>query len=112
MWKVPITDSHHNMKITYHCNFSRNFTVENLRFLNVDQALADLAYFIRDYVRAQPRFADSKIIMYGGSYAANMALWFKQRYPHLAVGVVASSGPIKAQIDFTGKPYLTFLSCF
>ncbi|KAL0882416.1 hypothetical protein ABMA27_000899 [Loxostege sticticalis] len=80
----------------------QNFTVENLRFLNVDQALADLAYFIRDYVRAQPRFADSKIIMYGGSYAANMALWFKQRYPHLAVGVVASSGPIKAQIDFTG----------
>ncbi|XP_063824200.1 putative serine protease K12H4.7 [Ostrinia nubilalis] len=78
-----------------------NFTVENLRFLNVDQALADLAYFIRD-LKTQPRFAESKIVMYGGSYAANMALWFKQRYPHLAVGVVASSGPIKAEIDFTG----------
>ncbi|CAH0407272.1 unnamed protein product [Chilo suppressalis] len=80
----------------------QEFTTENLRFLNVDQALADLAYFIRDVLRTQERFANSKIILYGGSYAANMVLWFKQRYPHLVDGVVASSGPIKAKVDFTG----------
>ncbi|XP_063533184.1 putative serine protease K12H4.7 [Cydia strobilella] len=78
-----------------------NFTTENLRFLNVDQALADLAYFIQNMKQA-PQFADSKFILYGGSYAANMVLWFKQRYPHLVEGVVASSGPIKGQVDFTG----------
>ncbi|CAH2071303.1 unnamed protein product, partial [Iphiclides podalirius] len=77
------------------------FTAENLRFLNVDQALADLAYFILE-LKKQARFADSKIILYGGSYAGNMALWFKQRYPHLVEGVVASSGPIKAKVDFDG----------
>ncbi|CAG9559952.1 unnamed protein product [Danaus chrysippus] len=77
----------------------RTFTTENLRFLNVDQALADLAYFISE-IRKLPRFFNSKVVLYGGSYAANMALWFKQRYPHLVVGVVASSGPIKAQVDF------------
>ncbi|CAG9795268.1 unnamed protein product [Diatraea saccharalis] len=80
----------------------QNFTTENLRFLNVDQALADLAYFIRDVVRTQERFANSKIILCGGSYAGNMVLWFKQRYPHLVVGVVASSAPILAKVDFTG----------
>ncbi|KAI8424437.1 hypothetical protein MSG28_002927 [Choristoneura fumiferana] len=78
-----------------------NFTTENLRFLNVDQALADLAYFIQA-MKQQPRFADSPVILYGGSYAANMVLWFKQRYPHLVLGTVASSGPIKGQVDFTG----------
>ncbi|XP_039749403.1 putative serine protease K12H4.7 [Pararge aegeria] len=79
----------------------QNFTTENLRFLNVDQALADLAYFIKE-VKQIPRFANSKVILYGGSYAANMVLWFKQRYPHLVVGGVASSAPIKGQVDFTG----------
>ncbi|XP_014367576.2 putative serine protease K12H4.7 [Papilio machaon] len=77
------------------------FTTENLRFLNVDQALADIAYFILE-LKKQERFANSKIILYGGSYAANMALWFKQRYPHLVEGVVASSGPIKGKVDFAG----------
>lgn len=80
----------------------RNFTAENLRFLNVDQALADLAYFIFE-LKKQERFAGSKIVLYGGSYAANMALWFKQRYPHLVEGVVASSGPIKGKVDFAGN---------
>ncbi|CAH2105745.1 unnamed protein product [Euphydryas editha] len=79
----------------------QNFTTENLRFLNVDQALADLAYFIKT-MKESPRFANSKVILYGGSYAANMVLWFKQRYPHLTLGVVASSGPILGQVDFTG----------
>ncbi|XP_026322308.1 putative serine protease K12H4.7 [Hyposmocoma kahamanoa] len=76
------------------------FSTSNLKFLNVDQALADLAYFINTYKRSSTRFANSKVILYGGSYAGNMALWFKQRYPHLAVGVVASSGPIKGQVNF------------
>lgn len=75
-----------------------------MKFLNVDQALADLAYFINTY-KMSARFANSKVILYGGSYAANMVLWFKQRYPHLVVGSVASSGPIKGQVDFQGGRY-------
>lgn len=76
-----------------------NFTAENLRFLNIDQALADLAYFITE-MKKQPRFAESEVVLYGGSYAANMVMWFKKRYPHLVVGTVASSGPILAKVDF------------
>lgn len=86
----------------------REFTTENLRFLNVDQALADIAYFILE-LKKQERFANSKIILYGGSYAANMALWFKQRYPHLVEGAVASSGPIKGKVDFAGKFFTLFV---
>ncbi|XP_045494073.1 putative serine protease K12H4.7 [Colias croceus] len=79
----------------------QNFTTQNLRFLNVDQALADLAYFISE-MKSHPRFANSKVVLYGGSYAANMVIWFKQKYPHLVVGGVGSSGPILAKVDFTG----------
>ncbi|KAH9638451.1 hypothetical protein HF086_016776 [Spodoptera exigua] len=73
-------------------------TIENLRFLNVNQALADLAYFIGELKR-QPRFANSKVILYGPAYAGKLALWFKKRYPHLAVGSVVSSAAILAKVD-------------
>lgn len=101
MRKVSATD------FKNYVNSFRNFTAENLRFLNVDQALADLAYFI-EALKKQPRFANSKIILYGGSYAGNMVLWFKQRYPHLVLGGVASSGPILAEVDFVGKLIFIF----
>lgn len=68
----------------------------------MDQALADLAHFITE-LKTQPRFNNSEVIMYGGSYAANMVMWFKQRYPHLVLGSIASSGPILAKIDFPGE---------
>lgn len=87
----------------------REFTTENLRFLNIDQALADLAYFIVE-MKKQSRFAESPVVLYGGSYAANMVMWFKKKYPHLAVGTVASSGPILAKVDFTGT-YLLVNYC-
>ncbi|KAG7308259.1 hypothetical protein JYU34_006938 [Plutella xylostella] len=79
-------------------------STENLRYLNVDQALADLATFI-GMLKDQPRFSTSPVVLVGGSYAGNMVLWFKQRYAHLVLGTVASSAPIKAEVDFTG--YLT-----
>lgn len=90
-------------------SFYSEFTAENLRFLNIDQALADLAYFIVE-IKKQSRFADSKVILYGGSYAANMVMWFKKRYPHLVVGTVASSGPILAKVDYTGMHFYIFLN--
>ncbi|CAH1647192.1 unnamed protein product [Spodoptera littoralis] len=75
-------------------------TTENLRFLNANQALADLAYFITEMKR-QPRFVRSKVILYGGAYAGKLAMWFKQRYPHLAVGSVASSAAILAKVEIS-----------
>lgn len=41
----------------------------------------------------------SKVILVGASYAATMAAWFRQKYPHLVVGAWASSGPIYAKPD-------------
>jgi len=50
--------------------------------LNVDQALADLAYFIETKKRER-NLQTSPVIVFGGSYAGNMAAWARLKYPHL-----------------------------
>lgn len=74
-------------------------SVENMRFLNIEQALADLAHFIT-YIRGRhPEFDDSQIIMVGGSYSATLVSFFKQKFPHLAAGAWASSAPTFVKPD-------------
>ncbi|KAG4080000.1 hypothetical protein HA402_006312 [Bradysia odoriphaga] len=75
-------------------------SMEHLEFLNIEQALADLAHFIVYIRERHTEFADSEVILIGGSYSATMVAWFRQKYPHLAVGAWASSAPVLAQVDF------------
>lgn len=65
--------------------------MENLEFLNIEQALADLAHFIVHIRQRHPEFADSKVVLVGGSYSATMVAWFRQKYPSLAVGACKCS---------------------
>lgn len=60
----------------------RNISEENLQYLNVDQALADIAYFIEEKKRELGK-ENAKVIVFGGSYAGNMAVWARLKYPHL-----------------------------
>jgi len=50
--------------------------------LNVDQALADLAYFI-DTKKKEKNLENNIVIVFGGSYAGNMAAWARLKYPYL-----------------------------
>lgn len=80
-------------------NFSDASTA-NLKYLGVDQALADVAYFV-DYQRANLKGASNAgVIVVGASYSATMAAWFRQAYPDKANGAWASSAPLHAQMDF------------
>ncbi|XP_055384473.1 putative serine protease K12H4.7 [Condylostylus longicornis] len=72
---------------------------ENLKYLTVGQALADLAYFIK-VQKQKPQFKESKIVIAGGSYSATMVTWFRQKYPELSVGGWSSSAPLFAKVDF------------
>uniref|UniRef100_A0A336N030 CSON003791 protein n=1 Tax=Culicoides sonorensis TaxID=179676 RepID=A0A336N030_CULSO len=75
-------------------------TFENLKYLNVDQALADLARFIVWFKSVTPGLENSKVIVVGGSYAGTMAVWMRQKYPDLVQGSWASSAPLLAKTDF------------
>lgn len=74
----------------------------NLQYLSVDQALADLAYFIKTKKKDENR-RNSTVIVFGGSYAGSVASWARLKYPHLIQGALASSAPVLAKLDFNGK---------
>ncbi|ETV93012.1 hypothetical protein, variant 1 [Aphanomyces invadans] len=89
-------------------NPTPDMTVENLEFLTIDQALKDLELF-HSHVTTKYRTTDaSKWIVFGGSYPGNLAVWFKQEYPHLAVGGIASSAPLLLMADY--KEYMEVVS--
>lgn len=74
---------------------------ENLRFLTVDQALADAAHFI-EHIKSSavtPGAQNSPVIVIGGHYSGSLAAWMRQNYPHLVAGAWASSAPVFAVYD-------------
>ncbi|XP_012279543.1 putative serine protease K12H4.7 [Orussus abietinus] len=77
-----------------------DLSVKNLMFLSSEQALADLAYFIKGMNKLHNIPENTKWIAFGGSYAGSLAAWLRSKYPHLVHGAVSSSGPLLAEIDF------------
>lgn len=71
----------------------------SLRYLNSEQALADLAAF-RNAMAKKFNLTSSKWISFGGSYPGSLSAWFRLKYPHLVNGAVASSAPVFAKLDF------------
>jgi len=62
--------------------------------------LEDLATFLTWY-KQQRNATNAPVITYGGSYSGALSAWFRNKYPQLTVGAVASSGVVDAVLDFT-----------
>uniref|UniRef100_A0A1B0DNK3 Uncharacterized protein n=1 Tax=Phlebotomus papatasi TaxID=29031 RepID=A0A1B0DNK3_PHLPP len=77
-----------------------DLSFENLQYLHVNQALADLAHFIEVKKQEIPGASSSGVILVGASYSATMVTWFRQYYPHLINGAWSSSAPLLAKADF------------
>lgn len=73
-----------------------------LEFLSSRQALGDLAGFVAFATAKYGLNPSNKWISFGGSYPGMLAGWFRLKYPHLVHGSVASSAPVKAQLDMVG----------
>ncbi|PIA25035.1 hypothetical protein AQUCO_13300024v1 [Aquilegia coerulea] len=65
----------------------------SLSYLTAEQALADYAVFITDLKRNLSAEA-SPVVLFGGSYGGMLAAWMRLKYPHIAIGALASSAPI------------------
>lgn len=74
---------------------------DNLRFLSLEQAMADMASFIRDVVLgSEMAAADTRVLIVGGSYAGAFSSWFRMKYPRFAFASWASSGPVIIKNEF------------
>ncbi|KAG6739207.1 hypothetical protein POTOM_056796 [Populus tomentosa] len=82
---------------------SRNEAFKNastLGYFNPAQALADYAEIII-HVKEKFHAQRSPVIVVGASYGGMLASWFRLKYPHIAVGALASSAPILYFTDIT-----------
>ncbi|CAL1404128.1 unnamed protein product [Linum trigynum] len=71
-----------------------------LGYMSSQQAIADYAEIILN-VKEQFNTDNSPVVVVGGSYGGMLATWFRLKYPHLAIGALASSAPILYFDDIT-----------
>jgi len=80
---------------------NQDSSTENLKYLTVEQALADLSSFTEYYkTTIEPRTKDVKWFVFGGSYPGALASWYRTAYPDASVGSLSSSGVVNCIVDF------------
>ncbi|KAM5341533.1 hypothetical protein ACJ41O_014564 [Fusarium nematophilum] len=82
-----------------------DLTVENMRFLSTEQALADTAYFAQNVKfpgleHLNLTAPEVPYIIYGGSYAGAFAAFARKIYPDVFWGGISSSGVTEAIVDY------------
>ncbi|XP_021944872.2 putative serine protease K12H4.7 [Folsomia candida] len=79
----------------------QNPAVRDLWLMTSQLALADAAKFITDFT-ANNNLNGTSWVSFGCSYGANLAAWFKLKYPNHVKAAVSSSGPVEALYDYPG----------
>ncbi|EGC35830.1 hypothetical protein DICPUDRAFT_151801 [Dictyostelium purpureum] len=80
---------------------TQDLSTNNLKYLTSQQALADAANFLSTY-KAENDLVENPTVVFGCSYSGALSSWFRLKYPQLAIASIAPSGPVLAQLNFTG----------
>jgi hypothetical protein len=87
----------HNMSACPVSDFSDQ--TKSLKFLSSRQAVEDVANFVHSMNKEYRLTKANKWVTWGGSYPGMMAGWSRTKHPELIHASVASSAPVKAQLD-------------
>ncbi|KAF8034747.1 hypothetical protein BT93_C0913 [Corymbia citriodora subsp. variegata] len=91
---VYIEHRYYGESIPLGMSFEEALEDANVRgYFSSAQALADYAAIIMS-VKEERNASKSPVIVVGGSYGGMLASWFQLKYPHVALGALASSAPI------------------
>ncbi|KAE9549575.1 hypothetical protein FO519_007217 [Halicephalobus sp. NKZ332] len=77
-----------------------DMSLETLSLLSPQQAVEDLANFIRTFQYDGKPLNNARWVAIGGSYPGAVCAWFRAKYPDLTVGAVCSSAPVWPKVDF------------
>ncbi|KOC67366.1 Lysosomal Pro-X carboxypeptidase [Habropoda laboriosa] len=80
--------------------------ISHLGYLTSQQALADYVDLI-EYLRSEPQYKHSPVIVFGGSYGGMLSAWMRMKYPHIIQGVLNSSNYYSAFMIDKGKEWLS-----
>jgi len=73
--------------------------MDKIIYCTAEQALMDFVEVI-NHVKETYEMTDHPVIVLGGSYSGNLAVWMRQKYPNLVDGAWASTAPVEAVVDF------------
>ncbi|XP_010031434.2 lysosomal Pro-X carboxypeptidase [Eucalyptus grandis] len=91
---VYIEHRFYGKSIPYGMTIKKALGDPNIRgYFSSAQALADYAEILL-HLKQKLKAEHSPIIVLGGSYGGMLASWFRLKYPHVALGALASSAPI------------------
>lgn len=80
---------------------TEDLSMENLRYLTVEQSMADYALAIQQIKNELAEMGTEKVFLFGYSTSAMMATWIRLKYPHLVDGVWASSAPLYTIMEYS-----------
>mmetsp|Transcript_26901 Transcript_26901/g.67627 ORF Transcript_26901/g.67627 Transcript_26901/m.67627 type:complete len:493 (-) Transcript_26901:66-1544(-) len=70
------------------------FQPHNMRFLSVEQSLADYTAVVQHLHLSRPSTRESVVVALGGSYGGMLSAWWRRLYPDVVHASLASSAPI------------------
>ncbi|KAK9282990.1 hypothetical protein L1049_011217 [Liquidambar formosana] len=98
--QVYIEHRYYGQSIPFGSRAEAMKNASTLGYFNSAQALADYAEVIIN-LKKNLSAHSSPVIVVGASYSAMLASWFRLKYPHVALGALASSAPILYFDDIT-----------
>lgn len=84
---------------------TEDLSTENLRFLQTDQAVADIAHMVTYLRQSRPGAANSRVALVGSGFGGSLAVWAREKYAHLIDGAWGSSAFLEARFNFFGMTH-------